>query len=170
MSDRQSLITEHLSDGPQTVDQLVELTGLERSAISQELTAMKNAGTAYSGRGGWRLSENQGGTGKPRRHEAVDPPEAPGAAAERASARRRMRAKRAAPEPKSAPAAVVAADRGDRLQPGARYVFGITELGELIVTDRKHAEKTATFSAVDTARLALALKRWATLIGVREAA
>lgn len=89
MSDRQSLILAHLADGPQTVAELVELTGLERSAISQELTAMKNAGLAHSGRGGWRLTD--GAPGKPRRHEAVDPPEAPGAAADRASARKRMR-------------------------------------------------------------------------------
>lgn len=46
----------------------------------------------------------------------------------------------------------------------------ITELGQLTITDRRDAQKTMRMSQVDTARLALALKRWATLIDVREAA
>ena len=47
----------------------------------------------------------------------------------------------------------------------ARYIYGITEDGELTVTDRADEAKTVRLSSTDTARLALLFKRWATLIG-----
>lgn len=114
MSDRASIILGHLGDADVlTVDELVEATGFERSAVSQELVALKAAGQCYSGRGGWRLSPNVIAPAKVRRHEAAEPESDPG---------------------------------------------------------RRDAQKTMRMSQVDTARLALALKRWATLIDVREAA
>jgi len=177
MSDRASIILGHLGDADVlTVDELVEATGFERSAVSQELVALKAAGQCYSGRGGWRLSPNVIAPAKVRRHEAAEPESDPGRR-EKAKARMaKVRAKRKeAPTSKAtqkpvraAHPAVAAIEAG--LPPGAHYVFGITELGQLTITDRRDAQKTMRMSQVDTARLALALKRWATLIDVREAA
>lgn len=172
MSDRASLILDELAGGERlTTDEIVESTGLERSAVSAELSALKNAGRAISGRGGWTLTD--AAPAAPRRHEAPEPTSDPG---RREKAKKRMakvRAKRkeapttqTAKKPaRAAHPAVAAIEAG--LPPGAHYVFGITELGQLTITDRHDAQKTMRMSQVDTARLALALTRWATLIAVR---
>lgn len=93
MSDRASLILDELAGGERlTTDEIVESTGLERSAVSAELSALKNAGRAISGRGGWTLTD--AAPAAPRRHEAPEPTSDPG---RREKAKKRMakvRAKR----------------------------------------------------------------------------
>lgn len=159
MSDRQSAVLEHLSDDePVTTDDLVELTGLERSAVSLELAALKHAGRVHPGRGGWRLTATT--APKVKRHEAG---EADVVVTRRTKDRERKAKKRDKPAPRRAPAGEVERDALPAIA-GAAYLFGITEAGELTVTDRKDAAKSVRFSAHDTARLALLLKRWGTLI------
>lgn len=169
MSDRASIILGHLGDADVlTVDELVEATGFERSAVSQELVALKAQGQCYSGRGGWRLAADPEAPAKVRRHEAKEPasdPDKLAKAKERMAKGRAKRKAEAAPKPARATRATRAATESD-LPRDALYVFGITELGQLTITDRRDAAKTMRMSQVDTVRLALALKRWATLIAV----
>ncbi len=173
MSDRQSVILAHIADNESaTIEELVELSGFERSAVAAELAALKAAGRVYSGRGGWRLSDAD--PPRARKHEAAEPESDPGRREKAKKRLAKVRAKRKeAPASKAtqkparaAHPAVAAIEAG--LPPGADYVFGVTELGQLTITDRRDAAKTMRMSQVDTARLALALKRWATLIAVGE--
>lgn len=168
MSDRASIILGNLGDADVlTVDELVEATGFERSAVSQELVALKAQGQCYSGRGGWRLAADPEAPAKVRRHEAKEPASDPD---KLAKAKKRMAKVRAGR--KAAPTAPIRAARpGDvatdhPTKAFARFIYGISENGELTVTDGRDEAKTVRLSASDTARLALLFKRWATLIAV----
>lgn len=160
MSDRAALLIEQLADGPQTTDDLVEATGLERSAVSQELAGLKHAGTVHSGRGGWHLADRP--PAKVKRHEAA---ESTAVEDKLAKDRARKAAKKAA---KVAPPPAVpkrAVHNGS-----ATYLFGLTEAGELTVSDPKDAAKMLRFSVSDTARLKGLMARWGSMIGDEEAA
>lgn len=186
MSDRASIILGHLGDADVlTVDELVEATGFERSAVSQELVALKAQGRCYSGRGGWRLSDAE--PPKTKRHEAKEPASDPDKLAKAKERMAKVRAGRKAAKKGSTtkarpfypedggPAPIrrarpgeVATDRPAKAS--GRFIYGISENGELTVTDGRDEAKTVRLSASDTARLALLFKRWATLIDVKEAA
>ena len=188
MSDRASIILGHLGDADVlTVDELVEATGFERSAVSQELVALKAQGQCYSGRGGWRLAADPEAPAKVRRHEAKEPASDPDKLAKAKERMAKVRAGRKAAKKGKSPRArpVYPEDGGPapirRARPGevatdrpakasGRFIYGISENGELTVTDGKDEAKTVRLSASDTARLALLFKRWATLIDVKEAA
>lgn len=154
MSDRASVVFAALGDGERmTTDQIVEATGLERSAVSQELTALKAAGKAISGRGGWSLTD--AGAPRVKRHEAAEASED---AERRARDRKRKAAKKARVE--KVPARPRPATDG-----ASAYVFGITEDGELTITDRTDVAKVARINGTDTMRLARFLQARADLLG-----
>jgi hypothetical protein len=172
MSDRASIILGHLGDADVlTIDELVEATGFERSAVHQELVGLKAAGQCHSGRGGWRLSPDVIAPAKVRRHEAQEPAADPGKREQAKARMAKVRAKRKAavsPPVRTARPGEVATDRPTKA--AGRFIYGISENGELTVTDGRDEAKTVRLSASDTARLALLFKRWATLIDVKEAA
>ncbi len=151
MSDRAGAILAALSDEGQTTDEIIEATGFERIAVAQDLAALKAAGRAYSGRGGWRLSDSAPAA-KVKRHEAVEP------------APVRVRFGR----PKGRRTGIPSVPRMPRptvdASPASRYIYGMSEFGELTVTDRADEAKQVRLSSVDTARLALLFKRWAPLL------
>lgn len=185
-----------LADGPMTTDALIEETGFERPAIVQTLAQLKHERQAYPGRGGWRAGE----PAAPRvhTHEASAPTpepapkqkrprEAPAAMAPEKRTSPRVKGTRRATKPtkptkaravkrfpRSAPRAAQDAQPVEVFIPlrrGAKYVFGVTERGELTITDYKDSAKTFALNALDTAGLARCLERWAPMLAkIREAA
>lgn len=176
MSDTANTILDELADGPKTIAQLAEDTGLEISTVAAILATLKREGRVYSGRGGWRVEEAAAPT--VRRHEAAGEPAIAAPASERKAKKpnakkkpagaKRARGKKRTP----APAAILRAARAKAkpiaiaypVDKDSRYIFGITELGELTITDRKNTAKTACLTAHDTTRLAKVLDQWSPLL------
>lgn len=153
MTDRQQVL-DLLEDGPLTTDDVAEQSGLERPQAALLLQQLAKEGLARSGRGGWRRVQDPDAPyplNPPARviHTAPDPlPAPPPKSATAAPVKRGRRAAAAAQL-----AATVPTGR-------AHFIFGMSEAGELLITDAKDTSKTARFSAFDTARLHQVLERW----------
>lgn len=145
-----------------TTDAIVEAVGGERLTIVPELQKMRAAELVrYAPRNGWRLADQppaqDPAPSMPRAVEARTPP-ASKLAPKKATPKKKATAAAAA-KPKSVPKVM----RPVRM-PGPRndssYIFGITEDGELTITDPKDFAKTLRISADDTARLSALFDKW----------
>lgn len=162
-----------LADGPMATDALIESTGFERPAIVQTLAQLKHEKRIHSGRGGWYAGETDPREPRVTVHEAAPPAPAERVAKPRSSPRGkgpRKAKKNDTPKPARAarrrpgPAPRREVSVNVPLVKGAEYVFGITERGELTFTDWKDHQRRGTLNALDTARLAQCLERWAPML------
>lgn len=165
MSELRQALLDAIGEGPATTDDLVEATGYERRQVAVELQHMGGEGLVRSGRGGWRPIDP---TAPPPIADApsvrVHHQRAPAAAPDDPPLRRKPgRRPKAATVRELASGKLTPRDQVAIAYPltrEARYIFGITERGELMLTDIKDYSKTAHFSAHDTARLLDVLERW----------
>lgn len=159
MSELRNALLDALGEGPKTTDQLVEDTGYERRQVAVELQHMGGDGLVRSGRGGWRPVD------------ATAPPPVTDAPSVRVHHQREqeatpdpVRRKKSGRRPKAAPVREITAGKLKPRDPPAsresKFIFGMSEAGELLVTDRDDITITRRFSAHDTARLAAQLDRW----------
>lgn len=174
-----------LADGPMTTEALIEETGYERPAFVQTLAQLMHEKQAYPGRGGWRAGEPA--IARVQTHEAVATSTEPAPKPEkkpkaRSGKHAQAPVKRTLPRVKGTRRAVKtkptkarAVTRFPRSAPhevsvaiplvrGAVFVFGITERGELTFCALKDYSRHGQLNAIDTARLAHCLQRWAPML------
>lgn len=151
MSDLRQSLLDALEDGPQTTDALTETVGFERTVVIQELTRMRAAKLiTHAPRNGWKVSVEGPAERKPASAARVVTAKRDDAAEK--STKAKKPAKRE-PPPKRISTPPQPTTKGS-------YIYGITEDGELTITDRKDFAKTLRISAGDTARLAALLDKW----------